>query len=123
MARIQRIVKEEASRVRLKHGFGSNASRQEIVKEANDSDMQRIIDDLINKFYDVAFDYEQYQPIQYRNLTPDERDVINTFDPPEFADQSMISDPANTGRELHLSSQEQARLDIWLEEKLEQEEY
>jgi uncharacterized protein YqeY len=97
--------------------FGSNTQRKEMIKEANDSDMLRIIDNLVNKFYDVAYDYEQYQPIQYRNLSEEERYIIDTFEPEEFVIDS--ADRANTGLEVNLSREHILELEAWLENKLE----
>ncbi len=80
---------------------------RKIIKEVNDQDLANAIENIIDKFYEKAEEFEQYTPLSLEELTSDELDVITNFAP--FDEFAPIEDSGSSAM-LELSDEQQKYL-------------
>tara|TARA_Y100000593_G_scaffold91801_1_gene181612 strand:- start:2362 stop:2697 length:336 start_codon:yes stop_codon:yes gene_type:complete len=92
---LKRIIREEYTR---------------ILSEYNDQDYQNEVEAIVDIFYDVATEYEQYMPVSLEMLSDDQINLVFEFQPPEF----MGLDQMDSSAMLELNPEKQKEVNDWL---------
>tara|TARA_Y100000593_G_C4195420_1_gene279061 strand:- start:130 stop:453 length:324 start_codon:yes stop_codon:yes gene_type:complete len=88
-------------------------SIRKMILEYNDQDYQNEVEKIVDIFYDVAYEYEQYMPISLEMLSSDQINLVFDFQPPEF----MGLDRMDSSVMLELNPMKQREVNKWLKEK------
>tara|TARA_Y100000034_G_C6754881_1_gene335800 strand:+ start:287 stop:622 length:336 start_codon:yes stop_codon:yes gene_type:complete len=87
--------------------------REEYTKflnEYNDQDYQNEVEAIIDLFYKIAREYNQYMPISLEELSSDQISLVFEFRPPEF----MGLDEMDSSAMLELNPEKQREINQWL---------
>jgi len=77
--------------------------RESILQEYNDQDYQNEVEAIVDLFYKVAKEYDQYMPISLEMLSGDQINLVFEFRPPEF----MGLDEMDSSAMLELNPEKQ----------------
>ena len=85
-------------------------SIRKMILEYNDQDYQNEVEAIVDIFYDVATEYEQYMPVSLEMLSDDQINLVFEFQPPEF----MGLDQMDSSAMLELNPEKQREVNEWL---------